>query len=201
MKTQKLILLLFFTSPLFFWQIKNQTLENIGHQVRNVPAYISIKTTSLLSTETIRNIKEYRRDLENPLSRIFYNKATIIFPEVFHYFNILKPRIYFQSGTGDHSFPSNTEPLPIMLLPFACLGFYHHIKKQKYRSLALFAISPVLAFITGQYNFIFLLPTIYAYLHFSAYGIKATRHPKKIIISCFIYSLFLFLKNTLIYEI
>lgn len=200
MKTKNLILLLFFTSPLFFWQIQNKTYLNVSNQIQNIPAFINAKTKSLLSPQTVENIKEYRRDLKNPLSRIFYNKATAIFPQAFHYLNILKPRVYFQSGTGSADFPSKTEPLPIFLLPLALLGFFYHIKKQKYRPLFLFTLSPFLAFITGQYNFIFLLPVIYAYLYFSAYGIKTNPHSRKIIALYLLYSLFLSLSNFLTYE-
>ena len=200
MKTKSLILLLFFTSPVFFWQIQNKTYLNFRSQIQNIPAFTTAKVTSLLSPQTIDNIKEYRRDLKNPLSRIFYNKATAIFPQAFHYLNILKPRVYFQSGTGTADFPSRTEPLPLLLIPFVLLGFFYHIKKQKYRPLILFTLSPFLAFITGQYNFLFLLPGIFAYLYFSAVGINLNPHSKKIIALYLIYALFLSISNFLTYE-
>jgi len=125
------------------------------------------------------------------LGRIFYNKGRILLTRAFEYLVLLAPRFYFQSGDGSAFSFANIEPIPLILFVPWVLGLLQLIDQKKWRPLLIWFFSPILAFLSGQRNFAYLLPTAIINVYISTLILK--NKPKIILIIC-TYSLFLFIR-------
>lgn len=192
----KIFMFLLIISPLFWWQFANH--NNPFVEYSKTSFYIKNKTSSIL-----RNTKYIDESRWNDITQgrkliglFFYNKSRFVLDETFYFLNILNPRFYFQSGSGQTDSPPQTEPIPFLLLPISFLGIFRLIKNKKYKILLLFPISCFLSYITGQLSLYFSFPVAFLYLYSSSY--ELSHWNKKTLLWFFIilatYSIFLFLR-------
>ena len=192
----KIFIFLLVISPFFWWQFINH--NNPFFEYAKTNFYIKNKTSSIL--RNTKYIDEFRwNDITQGRKLVglyFYNKSRFIFDETFYYLNILNPRFYFQSGSGQSDSPPQVEPLPFLILPISFLGIFRLIKNKKHKILLLFPILCFLSYITGQSSLYFSFPVAFLYLYSSAYELS---HWKRKSLLCFlitltIYSIFIFFK-------
>lgn len=192
----KIFIFLLLISPIFWWQFINH--NNPLDQYSKTFIYVKNKTSSIFTNTKYIDEFRWNDNLQNRsiVGRVFYNKSRFVFDQVFYYLNILSPRFYFQSGTGQPDSPPQVELIPFLLFPISFLGIFKIIKKQKYKTLFLFLVSCFPSYITGQSNIYFSFPIALFYLYFSSYELSYW-HKKPLLIFLVIlsiYSLFIFSK-------
>lgn len=192
----KIFIFLLLISPFFWWQFINH--NNPFIEYGKTITYIREKTSSIF--RNTRYIDEFRwNDItqgRNLIGLFFYNKSRFIFDETFSYLNILNPRFYFQSGTGQSDSPPQVEPISFLLIPISFLGIFRLIKNKKYKTLILFPISCFLSYITGQSSLYFSFPVAFLYLYTSSYELSFWKKKPLLwfLMILIIYSLFIFSK-------
>jgi len=104
------------------------------------------------------------------ISRVFYNKLLILADEIFNYLSNFSPRIYFQAGDTSSIASKVVEPIPFFLFPLMLLGLYKRLNKNSFKTLLVLFLLPLIAFLTGQKNLIFLSPVYFYLIFLSAQG-------------------------------
>jgi len=192
----KIFIFLLIISPLFWWQFVNHNNSLVEYKKTNF--YIKEKTSSIF-----RNTKYIDESRWNDITQnrklvglFFYNKSRFIFNETFYFLNILNPRFYFQSGSGQSDSPPQVEPILFLLFPVSFLGIFRLIKNKKYKTLLLFPISCFFSYITGQSSLIFSFPVAFLYLYSSSYELSYWKKKTLLwfLLTLTIYSLFIFCK-------
>ncbi|MEJ2347967.1 MAG: hypothetical protein P8Y17_02075 [Patescibacteria group bacterium] len=185
-------------SPGFWWIIFKPLA--VSSELTKFPTYFREKTTTIFSIEKLSFIQEMRwsafgKEKDELISRVYYNKALILVENSFEYLSLLSPRIYFQAGDGTEFSPPRVEPIPAILFFFWIFGLVRLIKQRKFKILLFLFVSPILAFLAGRRNLVFLFPTFIFYLYVASLGFDFLfrNHPKKgwMIRLLVIYSLFI----------
>ena len=202
MNKNKLFIILLLISPFFWWQFLNQH-NPIFSEYRQIPFFVSHKISSIfLNTQPINefrwnDVTENSRPL---IGKLFYNKSHLLLSETITYLNILNPRFYFQSGSGQTDSPPQVEPIACFLFPVSILGIFKLIKKYSFKIILLALFSCFFVYITGHLTVYFLFPAILFYLYTGAYEISTWSNKfRNIYLLIFlIYSIFLFFRVLLI---
>jgi hypothetical protein len=202
MNLKKIFILLIIISPFFWWQfITNK--NNIINEYKSAPLYIKNKITSIFTNT--QYIDEFRwnditKDNRPFWGNFFYNKCQLLISESIIYLNNLNPRFYFQSGSGQIDSPPNIEPIAFLLLPISILGLLKLINKYKIYFIIIGLSSVFFGYITGHYNFYFLLPTALYYLYCCAYEFSTWKNKNQYIFIFFLllYSIYLFFRVILV---
>jgi hypothetical protein len=190
----KILLFIFFISPLF-WQQLAGSPQKFLTEYSHTSFYFQQKISTIFNNT--QYIDEFRwndatKDNRPVIGKLFYNKAKIAFDQIIVYLNLLNPSLYFQVG--------KVEILSCLLFPISFAGIFRLIKNKQNKLLLIGLLSCIFAFLTGQQNIYFLLPTAIFYLYFSAYELSFWKK-KSLFWSLgllFIYSSFLFLRLNLI---
>lgn len=205
MSLKKIFLLLLLISPFFWWQFLNRQ-NPIFSEYAKTPSYIQNKVSSIF--RNTQYIDEFRwNDLtkdNRPLAaKFFYNKSRFISDEFIIYLNNLNPRFYFQSGSGQVDSPPQIEPIAILLLPISFIGIFKLIHAKKFKTILIGLISCFLGYIAGQTNIYFLFPTGLFYLYTGAYTLSfwSPKNQKIFLFILILYSIFLFLRVNLIFNL
>lgn len=174
-RKHKYLLIFSACSPGLWWFLFK--IGEVFTEWTKTPFYVRSKITSIYTPEILTNTGLMRwASLESGfpavLSKLAYNRLTIIFDEFFNFLSFFSPRIYFQSGDGSTFSPSDVEPIPALLFPLSFFGVAMLIKKGKIRPFLLFISFGFLAYLTGQRNFSFLWPLLIIFIFFSSKGLE-----------------------------
>ena len=168
--------LLLFISPGFWWVVFQPI--NVSAELARFPIYAKRKVASIFSSEKLRNVEEMRwnafgEEKEELISRLYYNKAMVLVDNSFEYLSLLSPRTYFQAGDGTEFSPPGVEPIPFFAFVFWIIGLIKLVKQGKFKPLFLLSVSPLLGFLTGARNLVFLFPVLLVYVYIASQGIEA----------------------------
>jgi hypothetical protein len=168
--------LLLLLSPGFWWVIFQPI--NASIELVSFPIGVKRKVTSIFSDEKLRYVEEMRwsafsEEKEELISRLYYNKATVLIDNSFEYLSLLSPRIYFQAGDGTEFSPPGVEPIPFFAFVFWIFGLIKLMKQRELKTLSLLLVSPLLGFLAGARNLVFLFPVLVSYVYIASQGMEA----------------------------
>jgi len=171
MNKKILFSILLILTPFFWWNIIHPS--NIPSELIKLPQYLSNQKNNFFSEERITIVEDARwYSINQDIGRVFFNKLYIIPTELFYGLQAISPHNFFSSAGTYHSTPDGIPAIPFLLLPFSVLGLYQLIKNKKYLPLAIFVLTSLIPFLTGQPTLYYLIPTYLLYLYFSYYQLK-----------------------------
>lgn len=127
------------------------------NQISLIPFYIQRKLELLFTGDNLRYLTELRG---SPISRIFYNKPTILLNEIGRFLSFYSPIIYFGQS------------ILIVLFPFWLIGVVDLIKRKRIKVFVLLLIVGIPVYLIDQREIIFVLPIALIYIYIIALGIK-----------------------------
>jgi hypothetical protein len=190
------LLFFLFLSPGFWWLVKSPL--TIIKDLLEVPRLI--KPGTLLFDEVKMVAMGLTRwpDLDQSgivsiISKLFYNRITLLLDDFFTYLTYLSPRLYFQAGDGSTLSPSNMEPIPMIFFPLAIWGLIQEIKLKRFKRIFLIFASSLLAYFLMRRGMQFLWPILLIYIWFSVKGFVSVKGITKLVatVSVIFYSFFL----------
>jgi hypothetical protein len=176
--------LLLLLSPGFWWVISQPV--NVSTELAKFPVSAKRKITSIFSDEKLRYVEEMRwnafgEEKDELISRLYYNKASVVVNDSFEYLSLLSPRIYFQAGDGTGFSPPGVEPVPFFGFVFWISGLIVLVKKKEFKTLSLLLVSPFFGFLAGARNLVYLFPVLVLYVYIASRGMEVLlgKHKKK----------------------
>lgn len=182
MKKSRIFILLLILTPGFWWLLLRPV--EVFTELSRAPQYFSQRLQNVYSEDRLAKIRTVRwanRDQKTStqvMSRLFYNKGTILVDEFFSFTSFLSPRFYFQAGDGSNLSPPGVEPIPFILLPLFIWGIVLSLKRHKHIYLLAMFLLAFLAFLFGQRNMAFLWPVLVMAVYFSTQGVEAIKKPE-----------------------
>lgn len=149
--------------------------------ISKAPSNFHQKITTIFNEEKVRETATLRwsnketSGINSFLSKIFYNKLSIVIDEFFSYLSFMFPRIYFQAGDGTKLSPLGVEPIPTLLFPVWILGMVSLINQKKKKIFILLLAVAFLAYLFGQRNFVYLWPVFLVYLYICKKGYETIK--------------------------
>ena len=185
-------------SPVFVWMIIHP--KELFSEWIKIPEYSKTNISSLLSPDKIMKVDTERWNAFGPrreefISKVYYNKGTVLLDDFFSLTTYFSPRLYFQSGDGTNFSPNRVEPIAIPLFVFWIMGIVELIKNKKYKLFIAAFLFGIFAYFAGQRNFAFLFPVAGIYTWISIYGIellKKIQTKNKVYVFLGLYGLYLF---------
>lgn len=196
-KNRKRIFILFLIfSPLIWWLLFQ--FDTVLLDWMKVPGHIKIKILGFFNEERVVKVGLMRwsnidTGYQAVLSKVFYNKITLIIPEIFSFLSFLSPRIFFQAGDGSNYSPPGVEPMPILLFPFFIYGIYLLVKSNKFKTFKFLGLFGFIGYLTDIRSVAYLFPVALVYLYISACGFEGlpNRYKNKTLIIIGAYSLYI----------
>lgn len=164
-----------------------------------LPTYLKNNLNSLIGNDKLMKVDEERWNAFGPkkeeiISKIYYNKGTVLADDFFTMLTYLSPRLYFQSGDGSSLSPPRAEPIAIPLFLFWVIGIAALIKKGKSKVLLSILLLGLFAYFFGQRNMAYLLPILIIYIIIAHEGIESIKNKntrKVVYLVLTLYGLFL----------
>lgn len=148
------------------------------NQYKQSPQFLKNKTSNIINSNKVLGIGAYRwSNIDSqPVitygSKLYYNKASLVFNEIWDFVDFFSPRFYFLAGDSTPLTPKNTEPLLTVFFPFWIFGIVFLLKNNKNKIFIFIFTNCLIAYLLGQKNLIFLWPTLLAYAYISIIGLQ-----------------------------
>ena len=177
----KKIAFILIVSPVLVWILIHPAA--IIKEWARLPSYFKNNIHSLIGSDTLAKVNEERwnsfgTNKENLLSKVYYNKGTVLVDDFFTMLTYLSPRIYFQAGDGTNFSPPGVEPIAIPIFVFWVLGFIALLKENKFKLILAVLFFGVFTYFVGQKTLAFLFPVVLIYLAISVIGIESIKSKK-----------------------
>ncbi len=127
------------------------------NQITLIPFYIQRKIELLFTGDNLRYLTELRG---STISRLFYNKPTILMNEFGRFLSFYSPNIYFGWS------------ILIVFFPFWLIGLVDLIKRKQVKIFILLLILGVPVYLIDQRDLIFVLPIAIIYVYITYLGLK-----------------------------
>lgn len=157
------VFLLGLLTPGFWFLVLN--IRTAVVEWMRTPEYISYKVKSVLAVYNLRFVAELVN--ASALSKLFYNKTSIVANNSSEVLNLISPRTYF----ADSMVFGVWELIPFVFAPFWFLGVYRLIKGGRWKPFFMLFIFGIFGYLSGQRNVYFLLPAAVVYLYFVERGL------------------------------
>lgn len=190
---------LIFLLPAFWWFVLN--LNPIFHEWLKTPGYLTNTVAQIIQVSDIEiwHIVDLKWETENYprnhlATKLFYNKSSLAFNELFNYLNLLSPKLYFQGGDQDNLSSLKVEFIPAIFLPVWILGIFYLVKLKKWKIFIAWCTIAFFCYLIGQKNLAFLFPLVILNTYFIYQGlnfINLSGYKKLFIYLGIIYCLFL----------
>lgn len=162
------------------WYIFLNFGKVIGEWLKT-PMYLVRKLTSIFLLDKLRFILELRGE-NLIISRIFFNKITLLLNNFSDFLSYISPKYYF----ADRTVFFKVEAIPFFLFPLWIFGILNLMKHKRINLILFLILFCFLAFILDQKNLFFLFPAIFMNLLIVNQGIKVVFNKKTVQLKWFL---------------